>query len=266
MIAQILLADDNPDGDVGRSRVPVAIYLPIRVTAIPAGALVLGKRTEVRIFEDSSTGPELYRGPRNVSVDGIGSFIATRLAAWASSDAAPTYQPVYLPMAVYRRIKDRPVRLELHWYLALLRPAAPLSLPALDARQPLAGFGQCASRIDDDGDGVLVGCQTLDSRAASCFRAFLQQPATGLRNPPILRCDPDYSPWADNFWPAAPAVVANVGVELPFRDRNGLTKYPVDGAALPSARIVVQAWQPRVHFERSITISGLRLADWQPAL
>ena len=254
----------NPGGNVGLSRVPAAVYLPLRVDGMPADALMRSIRTELRIRDDAAGGAEVYRGPPNLSVDGMGSIIDTLLvvrAASAGGAASSTYQAIYLPASVYRRIKDHPVTLEIHWYLALLRHSSPVDLPAVDADQPLAGFGRCGSRIDDDGDGVLVGCQSLDSRESSCFSAYLEQPDAGIRNPSITRCDPDYSPWPDNLWPT---VLGNVGVELPFRDLNGLAHYPVDATGLAVARIAFQIWRPRAYFERTLTIPGVRLSDWEP--
>ena len=52
------------------------------------------------------------------------------------------------------------------------------------------------------------------------------------------------------------------GGELPFFDRSGLTRYPIDGSKLTEARFVIQTYTHRDHFVRRIHIAGMQLTNF----
>ena len=53
------------------------------------------------------------------------------------------------------------------------------------------------------------------------------------------------------------------GLDLSFRDPQGLAKYPVDSSQLADAQVALKAYRPVAHFTRHLTISKIRLGDWE---
>jgi hypothetical protein len=255
----------NPQ--MGRFKLPrgaaaatsAALYLPLRVTGVPSATLMLMDRANVRIADIS--GRTLYQGRSNLSVDGVGSIQDARLEVrqTENGDAADdVYQRIFIPAAVYARLSNQPVSLEIDYYLTLFRAEATDSIPATDGHGRLRDLGWCATRVDGDGDDIQMRCMDT-RRTPSCFTAFLEHLPSGLRNPETHICDPDYSPFETNVWPDA---LGRFGGKIPFFDRSGLIHYPVDGTKLANARLVIETYSPRDHFTRHLTIPNIQLSDF----
>jgi hypothetical protein len=120
----------------------------------------------------------------------------------------------------------------------------------------------CATRVDAEGDDVQLRCMDT-RRAPSCFTAILEHSPSGLRSPETHLCHPDYTPFEANLWPDA---LSRFGGEIPFFDRCGLMRYPVDGTKLADASLMIEAYVPRAHFTRHLNISNIRLADFAGSL
>lgn len=234
------------------------LHVPLRLTEVPQGALVLTDRAEVRISD--MNGRTLYEGRSNLSVDGVGSIQDAQLEVQqplGSSAAAMAYQRVFIPPAVYRKLRDQPVRMEIRYFLTLFRPDVPRSLAATDGKSVLGSLGICVTSVDGDGDGVALRCVN-DRPPPSCATAFLEYTPTGLRNPELHYCLPDYTPWPANWWPGT---TIHWNSKLRFFDRSGLTRYPIDGSKIAESRVVIDTFQPRDHFTRRLMIPAVRLSD-----
>ena len=128
----------------------------------------------------------------------------------------------------------------------------------------LGGFGLCATRIDDEGDDLQLGCWNA-ARPPACFTALLEQPSSGLRNPEMHRCGADYTPnlfFQGKWWKDE---LRRYGTKIPVFDRSGLTRYPVDGSKLSDSRLLVQTYEPYEHFARRLSTPAIRLSDFAPA-
>jgi len=236
-----------------------ALYLPLRVTGVPAAAVMLTDRANVRITDIS--GRTLYEGRSNLSVDGVGSIQDARLEVRqsASSDtAADVYQRIFVPAAVYAKLSNEPVSLQIDYSMTLLRTKGELSIPAVGGHAKLGNLGWCATRIDGEGDDVQLHCMDT-RRGPSCFTAILEHRPSGLRNPEAHVCYPDYTPFDANVWPEA---LSRFAGEVPFFDRSGLIHYPVDGTKLADARLIIETYEPRDHFTRQLSIPNIRLSDF----
>ena len=256
------------DPQAGRYQLPLgaapavtsALHLPLRLSGLPVDSMVLLDRADVRIT--ALDGTTLYRGKTNISVDGLGSMHDAQFEARSGRSDAPThslYQRIYLPTTVYARLANRQVRLSIDYSLTLFRTAHNFSLPATGARETLPGLGRCATAIDADGDDVAIGCLST-ARQNSCFAAHLEDPATGLRNPEVNVCQPDYAPaFMTQFWPDT---INRMGGELRFFDRSGLVHFPVDGSKLAGAKLMITTFEPRDHFTRHVDTPIVRLADF----
>ncbi|MGH8259210.1 MAG: hypothetical protein ACREUG_05920, partial [Steroidobacteraceae bacterium] len=264
---------DAPAPDAGAgSPLGTTIYLPLRVTGIPASSGVLMDRAEIRVRD--ADGRTLYAGRTNLSVDGFGSIEDARFEARpgpanrgalerrsAGSAAARVYERVFLPAAVLARVGSRPVDLDIDYSLTLFRPGATYSLPAVAGHLTMGGTGSCTTGIDGEGDDVWIRCIGAGAQPA-CFTAYLEYEPSGLRNPETHYCEPDYSPVHGALWLDA---LSRATGELPFFDRSGLTRYPIDGTKLGESRLVVETYAPRDHFTRHLSIRGVRLADFAAA-
>jgi hypothetical protein len=104
-----------------------------------------------------------------------------------------------------------------------------------------------------------VGCWNI-ARQPSCVSAYLEHPATGLRNPEAHFClFPDYSPaLIAQFWPDT---IHRMGGEVRFFDRTGMVRFPVDGSKLATSRLIIKTLEARDHFTRHVDTPVLRLAD-----
>jgi len=89
---------------------------------------------------------------------------------------------------------------------------------------------------------------------------FLENPATGQRNPALRGCQPNYAPYVGQVVYDA---VGRTGMNLPFRDPAGLAKYPVSGAQLKQARAVLRVYREQEHFTRRLVIPEVRFSDWE---
>jgi hypothetical protein len=71
----------------------------------------------------------------------------------------------------------------------------------------------------------------------------------------------DVRPWV--WWQLIPDALWRFGANLPFRDANGLAKYPVDGSKLNESQAVMRVYRPIDHFNRKLAIPDVRLSDWE---
>ena len=97
-------------------------------------------------------------------------------------------------------------------------------------------------------------------KAPSCATFFLEHVPSGARNPAIVRCSPEYSPFFDGLF--GPDAMRRFGVAVPFRDPTGLAHFPVDGPLLRDSRVVMRIYRAEDHFTRQLTIPDVRLSDW----
>jgi hypothetical protein len=255
------------DPQLGRYRWPrgaapnvtTALYVPLRAAGVPQGASVLMDYADVRII--GLDGKVLYQGRSSISIDGLGSIFDTEFEIrndQQSDDHSPLYQRLYLPAAVIAQLGDRPVRIGIDYSLTLFKPWATSSVPAVGAHEVLKDLGHCATQIDAEGDDVRIGCLST-SPQPSCFTAYLQYPATGLRNPEIHSCIPEYSPtFFAQLWPDA---IKRSSGELRFFDRSGMFHYPIDGSKLADSQLTIQTYIPVDHFTRHVDMPVVRLAD-----
>ena len=128
----------------------------------------------------------------------------------------------------------------------------------MSADQRSAALGWCKTKLDADGDEIELGCVGAGT-APTCISITLENPASGERNPAVGSCDPDYTPFAAHIYPDA---LSQLQFGIPFRDRRGLTRYPVDAEQIGDARLIVQTYRPAAHFTRRLLIPEIRLGEW----
>lgn len=238
------------------------LYLPLSLVGVPSAAVVITDRANVRITDIN--GRALYEGRSNLSVDGVGSIQDAQLDVRQSETANASidiHQRIFIPAAIYAKLSNQAVTMEIDYYLTLFRADATYAVPASGGNVKLEGLGWCSTRIDGDGDDVQLRCLHT-RRTPSCFTAFLEHISSGLRNPETHVCRADYAPFSRNLLPDA---LSRLGGDIPFFDRSGLTHYPIDGSKLADSRLVIKTYEPRDHFTRHLNIPNVRLADFAAA-
>jgi hypothetical protein len=224
------------------------VFLPLQITGIHNDTILLTDRVEALVM--GSQGGLLYHGNGDsLYVDRPG----------LTRTEGPIYQRLAVPVGVYRRFKDEPVRVEINYSLTLFVLSKAYSMAALGGDERMPGFGWCETRMNEAETAVELRCMQ-PGKGPTCATLFLENASTGARNPARSGCGSDYTPYGDRPFPDN---ITHFGGNIPFRDTSGLAKFPVDGPQLPQSRVVIRVYQPEDHFTRSLTIPEIRLKDWE---
>jgi hypothetical protein len=224
----------------------VPIYLPVRVAGLPPDSAIQMDHAQVRITGDGRP-VQLEEEPWN----------ARREASGSASNLV--YPAIAIPEATFERIKDRPVRVEVDYWLTLVEVATSQALPALGGDRQVPNIGHFRTRINDQQTAVEYSWPD----PGVCGLSFLEYMPTGQRNPARFDCG-SYSSLARLVQnPNFPARLQKPRVALPFRDPAGLAHFPVDGSKLRESRAVLQLYRVRDHFTRRLVIPDVRLGEWE---
>lgn len=239
------------------------VGIPLRISGMHQGDILFADQVAVRVI--ATSGSVLYGGAgacfRTSNGIGVGCADNT-LEVWAAPQGGsdtPSEQRLNLPIAVYERIKNQPVRMEVTYDLTRLARRGSQAIEAAGSVQPLPEMGSCATRIDTDGDEVELWCLT-NVGVPSCAAVVLEDPETNTRNPELHLCNPNYAPFHRIGFESA---VERSRLRVPFRDPSGLAHYPVSSGAIQRARIVLTAYDSAEHFHRTLLIPSIRLAEWE---
>ena len=240
---------------------PVTLYLPLRAEAVPADGLLIADAAVVSI--DSLDGRPLYRGRSNISIDGPGSFRDAQLEIEpppSKQGASFVHQRLFLPRKVYASLASMRVRLAVDYSLTLFRVFQTHHVTAVAGSERSGDFGWCGTKVDRDGDGVVLACLNGGS-LPTCFRAYLVLPDTPLKNPDLHSCAPDYGLTRVHLTSAVPTF----DLEFPFLDPTGLAHFPIDGAHIKNAQVAFLNYTPRNHFVRRLVIPDFNVSEWVAA-
>ena len=240
-----------------------SIRLPVSLSGLPSGDVLIADRAAVRIV--SMSGNVLYEGAGACTrgISGVGSACMDNtlhmLAGAIEGSDTPSEQRLYLPISLYERIKNDPVRVEIMYALTRLVPQPSQTIAAIGGQRSLPEMGSCATRMDDDADEIQLGCLT-NVDVPFCTNVVLEDPQTNKRNPAFHLCRPNYGPVHREGFEDA---VSHSSLSIPFLDRSGLAHYPVGSAAIARARIILTVFDPVAHFRTTVAIPNIRLGDWQ---
>ncbi|HEY4365399.1 MAG TPA: hypothetical protein VGN17_30845 [Bryobacteraceae bacterium] len=228
----------SPDMYGDEERAVVAV--PLRFANMPDGSVLISDRVEIS------------RGDTGELDGRIGSVLARRRTG---DDRPLSYLIANLSADLYQRIKDESQPVHLKLYLTLFRPAGSSTVPAINGRLHTPDLGDCATKMNSAETAIRLGCVPLAERP-SCFGVQLRVP-NGPANPEQFQCQGDYAPFFD-----AVLITPAGSQNIPFRDVNGLAKYPVDGTLLNQAQLAIHTFEAVDHFTRTVEIPGIRLRDW----
>jgi hypothetical protein len=246
---------------LSRGAAPVltsVLHVPMTFTGLPVDSSVVLDRAEVRIT--GLDGSVLYHGKSDIDEGGrISAFdLGFEISAGHTGGTDHFYQRIALPADVYSRLANRQVRMAIDYSLTLFGASGTYALPAAAARESFPGLGRCTTGIDALGADVTFGCMST-ARLPLCYTAFLEQPATGVRNPQLHVCLPNYTPaFMGSLWPDA---LSRAGGTVRFLDLSGMVRYPLDGSKLADAKLIITTFEPHDHFTRHVDTPAVRLAD-----
>jgi len=240
----------SPAGPIPAST--TAVLLPLRISGLAPNSVVMNDRAEVRLV--GPHGVTIFHG-RTTATLGYGDDFTVRTT---SGGDVRTHQRIVLPEKVYEHVRTMPVHMEIDYSLTLFLIEAVNTMPVTNGDGRFSALGRCATKMDEEGDDIEVGCVNVGA-GPTCIFLTLEDPTTGTRNPETPLCDPDYAPYRVHVYPD---VMSQLTSALRFRDPQGLTRYPVDGLRLAATRVRLTSYRPVVHFSRRLVIADIHLSDW----
>jgi hypothetical protein len=241
---------DEKEKKTAGSKDTTPIFLPLRISGLPRGLSLHADRSVVRLVD--ADGEILYRGT---------GHIFDLLSPSGGDGQILLRQAIEIPAAIYRRVADRAVQLEVDYSLTLLRPHALPPLSALNGHRRLPGMGHCTSKMNHDGTAIVVSCRAA-GELPMCMSMVLEHAASGRRNPEKFDCELNYQPTPLRFYEDA---IDHAETKLPFGDAAGAALFPVGPAQLRDAQVVLSVFEPEDHFSRRIVVPHFRLRDWEAA-
>jgi hypothetical protein len=225
----------------------VFLFLPLHITGMGSDAVLLADRVDVFLIDRD--GRTIYHGAG-------GELEVAREGPQPKDE--PKYQQFPIPRAIYEKVRDQQLSVRLDYSLTLFGLEKSVSMPALNGDMRTPDWGWCHTKMNEAGTAVSLHCMK-PGQAPICATAFLENTASGARNPSRSACISEYGPLTNRFSDD----LSRFGVNFPFRDPAGLAKYPVDGPQLSDSRIVIRMYEPESHFTRTLVIPNTRLPDWE---
>ncbi len=227
--------------ETGRQR----LMFDVEVQGLPPGSSLHADRVALRLVDEA--GNTVYRGTAQ---------------NWdlrtAGDGTARARQVVDLSKKVYMRLADRGVNIELDYSLTLLTPRILPALPALDGNAWLDGIGRCASHLDDDGNGIDVGCDAA-GELPPCLSVSLARGSSDQLGPETFVCDLDYAPVA---WRFSVEPIDRFVRKLPLKDLVQASGSSNENPEVGGMTIVIRVYDAVAHFSRHITRNKAYLRDF----
>jgi hypothetical protein len=239
---------DRPMGPVRYdSRSDAFVLLPVRVTGVPDEAILIGDASKVRLITPDGT------------TETLGYQMGFQIWKEEKGEGEkPISYVTRVPRNLYARIADQPLRVEIDYFLTLLRVVDTQTLPATGGDQRTRGLGWCGTKVSEAGGEVLFGCIQAGP-APTCASVVLEHTPSGARNRRNAICRPDYSPLR---WSYGPDALSRLTETLPFGNAAGVDTYPVKEQMLPESQVKARIYEAKDHFMRQLVIPQIRLRDW----
>ena len=238
----------------------MTVHVPLRVAGLPADSVLLDDRFDVCLI--GTGGKTEYCG----TGDTYKEFRIRKEGPDAGSEAQ-IYQEIDVPSAVYGRIKDQPLRLEINYSLTQWRLDKSYALPAVGGDQRMPGLGRCTTHVSKPVDPTYATLTCMqpgkgEPYGTECRSAFLENATTGQRNPTRFACyDPDYTPYFVGSYSVMTDFIENLDLRDPSDSWSA--HFPVDRSQLSQSRVVVRLYQPTDHFTRQVVIPRITLKEWE---
>jgi hypothetical protein len=246
-IADRSAVSERPTGPVFGQTGDVFIILPIKATGLPMPSVLYGDGTRATLILSDG---EAIRLPRQMGLQVRKNFPsdAEKAVTWG----------IRVPMAVYRRVKDQPVRLDIEYSLTLLVLADEQRLPATGGDSRSKVLGWCGTRLDDQRSQVQFACVQPAERT-NCTTIILEHKPSGTRNMNQSECLPDYSPFR---WQYDADAFSRFGVTLNFGDDDNPRSDVIKASMIGESELIARAFKIQSHFTRQLVIPEITLRGW----
>jgi ABC-type transport system involved in multi-copper enzyme maturation permease subunit len=229
------------------------LHIPLLFIGVPGGSILKIDRTVARLTVPNTAREEI------VSAMGDADDFEVPDDDQHTSEPRPIDEILHVRGNVYTQIKDAPVTLQLEYSVTLLKLSSTHTIPAVNGDVFIDDLGHCKTRLNDSRTEVDLNCLDVGN-TSQCTTALLQDPATGLHNPPLHGCRDDYAPYFGRYQP--PDTLVLRGVDFDFRDPSGLIHYPVNESTVNGAHVLIKNYNVAGHFTMHLTIPAIRLAEW----
>ncbi|WP_213768845.1 hypothetical protein [Caballeronia sp. dw_19] len=227
--------------------VPV-IYVPLKVVVDPDRIVTINY---VDLSIVSGDGKPLYRGAVSLVPRYLRNQVSNVLGDTfdsASNGHKSNYQAVNLPPDVYAKFKDTPGRLSLTYQLSSYAPAGVIKAPLpLGARQKVAGFGVCETRLNPSDDRFVELYCFPATDSSNCISATVLDLAGASIGAPQTRCSTTFKQWGLNT--KALTDPGQLVVTLPAA--NGAGTRP----------LTLTSYKVASHFTQTVILPQVRLMD-----
>ena len=227
------------------------LHIPLVFSGIPGGSILKIDRAVARLTAPNTTREQIISAagdPGDFEVPDDGQ-----------NTPRPIDEILHVRGSSYTQLKDTPVTLELDYSATLVILSSTHSIPAVNGDLLIDGLGHCETRLNDSRTEVEFRCLDIGN-TSQCTTVMLQDPATGLHNPPLHGCRDDYSPYFGRYRP--PDTIMHTSFDFDFRDPSDLIHYPVNELMVNGAQVLVRNYAVAGHFTMHLTIPAIRLADW----
>ena len=229
------------------------LHLPLVFSGISAGSILKIDRSVARIVEPNTTREQFVS-----AVGDPGDFDVPN-DDQHPSEPRPVDEILHVRGSSYSRLKNTPVTLQLDYSATLLNLSSTHSINAVNGDLRIDGLGHCETRLNDSRTEVEFRCLDIGN-TSQCTTVLLQDPVTGLHNPPLHGCRDDYAPYFGRYKP--PDTIMHTGFDFDFRDPSDLIHYPVNESMMNGAQVLVRNYSVGGHFTMHLTISAIRFTDW----
>jgi hypothetical protein len=232
-----------------------SLHIPLVFTGIPGGSILKIDRVVARLTEPNTAREQI------ISAVGDPDDFEVPNDDQHQSEPRLVDEILHVRGSSYMRLKDTPGTLQLDYSATLLNLSSTHSIPAVNGDLRIDGLGHCETRLNDSRTEVELRCLGIGD-TSQCTTVLLQDPATGLHNPPLHGCRDDYAPYFGRYKP--PDTIMHTGFDFDFRDPSDLIHYPVNELMVNGAQVLIKNYSVVGHFTMHLTIPTGRLADWSP--
>jgi hypothetical protein len=229
------------------------LHIPLSFSGIPAGFILKIDRAVARLTAPNATREQI------ISAMGATDDFEVPDDGRPASEARTVSEILHVRGESYTRLKDTPVMIELNYSATLLNPSSTSTIPAVNGDLRIDGLGHCETRLNDSHTEVEFRCLNIGN-TSQCTTVVLQDPATGLHNPPLHGCRDDYAPYFGRYKP--PDTIVHTGFDFDFCDPSDLIEYPVNESMVNGAQVIIKNYSVAGHLTVRLMIPGIRLADW----
>jgi hypothetical protein len=174
-----------------------------------------------------------------------------------------TQQTINIPVEIYARVRNEPVRIEIDYALTLVTLERIYTLPVTDVPRYIDTLGWCVTRARYPSTSVSLRCFSLN-KPPMCIQAGQDLGPEEFRRMGLYTdCRPNYAPVGVSLFPGVLHRLGNSAMIVEHSASSAGWR-PHESPADPTGPVTVRTFAPQAHFTRTVVIPNVRLADLEP--